>query len=39
MGYTQATNVSELFSAAGLEDVAVHKDLAGHDRFVSGLKP
>jgi release factor glutamine methyltransferase len=39
MGYTQATNVSELFFAAGFDDVVVHKDLAGHDRFVSGLKP
>ena len=39
MGYTQTTYVSELFSAAGIEDITVHKDLAGHDRFVSGLKP
>jgi release factor glutamine methyltransferase len=39
MGYTQAMNVSEMFSEAGLKDVTVHKDIAGHDRFVSGLKP
>lgn len=39
MGYTQAEAVSELFTTAGLTDVAVHKDLAGHDRFVSGVKP
>ena len=38
MGYTQAEAVSELFTAAGLADVTVHKDLAGHDRFVSGMK-
>ena len=39
MGYTQAEAVSALFAAAGLTGVTVHKDLAGHDRFVSGLKP
>jgi release factor glutamine methyltransferase len=39
MGYSQAEAVSELFVAAGLTDVTVHKDLAGHDRFVSGIKP
>ena len=39
MGYTQASEVSALFSASGLSDVTVHKDLAGHDRFVSGIKP
>ena len=39
MGYTQGLHVSEMFSGAGLVDVIVHKDLAGHDRFVSGLKP
>ena len=39
MGYTQAEAVSQLFTAAGLTDIAVHKDLAEHDRFVSGIKP
>ena len=39
MGHTQAEAVSELFAAAGLTDVTVHKDLTGHDRFVSGQKP
>lgn len=39
MGYTQAAQVSEMFSRSGLVDVTVHQDLAGHDRFVSGIKP
>lgn len=39
MGYTQAKVVAELFALSGLTDVTVHKDLAGHDRFVSGIKP
>lgn len=39
MGYTQALAVTSLMSAAGFIDVTVHHDLAGHDRFVSGVKP
>lgn len=39
MGYTQAFAVTSLMSAAGFIDVTVHQDLAGHDRFVSGVKP
>jgi release factor glutamine methyltransferase len=39
MGYTQGLHVSEKFLGVGLEDVTVHKDLAGHDRFVTGIKP
>ena len=39
MGYTQASVVTSLMSAAGFIDVTVHHDLAGHDRFVSGVKP
>ena len=39
MGYSQAAQVSEMFSRSGLVDVTVHQDLAGHDRFVSGIKP
>ncbi len=38
MGYTQASAVLDLFTSAGLKNVTVHKDLAGHDRFVSGVK-
>ena len=37
MGYTQATAVSQLFTEAGFENVQVHTDMAGHDRFVSGM--
>jgi release factor glutamine methyltransferase len=29
--------VSEIFSDGGLEDVQVHEDLAGRDRFVTGI--
>jgi release factor glutamine methyltransferase len=39
MGYTQAPHVTELFASAGLTDITVRQDLAGHDRFVSGVKP
>jgi release factor glutamine methyltransferase len=39
MGYTQAPQVTELFARSGLTDVIVRQDLAGHDRFVSGVKP
>lgn len=39
IGHDQAAAVSALFRAAGLVDVAVKKDLAGHDRVVSGRKP
>jgi release factor glutamine methyltransferase len=39
MGYTQGTEVSQLFTLAGFTNVSVHKDLAGHDRFVTGLAP
>ena len=39
MGYTQASEVTSLMGAAGFIDVTVHHDLAGHDRFVSGVKP
>ncbi|MCC6647183.1 MAG: peptide chain release factor N(5)-glutamine methyltransferase [Polyangiaceae bacterium] len=31
--------VAELFRAAGLEHIAVDRDLAGHDRVVSGVAP
>jgi release factor glutamine methyltransferase len=39
MGYTQAAEVSEMFARSGLVDITVQQDLAGHDRFVSGIKP
>lgn len=38
MGHTQAAAVSELFDAAGFAGVEVHRDLAGRDRFVSGVR-
>ena len=37
MGYTQADAVSQLFAEAGFTDVVVHRDAAGHNRFVSGI--
>jgi release factor glutamine methyltransferase len=39
MGFTQGTVVSELFESAGFKNVAVHKDLAGLDLFVTGTSP
>ena len=39
MGHTQGAAVSALFAEAGLADIRVHRDLAGHDRFVSGTRP
>ncbi len=38
IGPTQAGAVSDLFSGAGLENVAVQQDLDGRDRVVSGTK-
>ncbi|KQN76501.1 hypothetical protein ASE94_19375 [Devosia sp. Leaf64] len=35
IGYDQGETVSALFLAAGFQDVAVHRDLAGLDRVVS----
>lgn len=37
MGHTQAELVSQLFADAGFTGVRVHQDLAGHNRFVSGV--
>ena len=39
MGFTQGTEVSQLFTSAGFTKVSVNKDLAGLDRFVTGLAP
>ena len=36
IGYAQGTAVRELMGAAGYNDVLVHKDLEGKDRFVTG---
>lgn len=38
MGWKQGPEVAEIFKAAGLSDVKIHKDLAQLDRFVSGRK-
>ena len=38
MGYTQADAVSQLFTEAGFTDVVVHRDAAGLNRFVSGIR-
>jgi release factor glutamine methyltransferase len=39
VGYDQGKKIAELFVAAGLRDVNVHQDLAGHERVVSGQWP
>jgi len=39
MGFTQANVVSELFESAGFTKISLHKDLAGLDRFVTGISP
>jgi release factor glutamine methyltransferase len=39
IGYTQGNVVAELFTAQGLMNITVHKDLSGHNRFVSGVMP
>lgn len=39
MGFTQANVVSQLFESAGFNNVLVHKDLTGLDRFVTGTLP
>ena len=38
IGEEQGPAVQAMFEAAGFEAVAVHGDLAGHDRVVSGVK-
>ena len=39
LGAGQSDRVAELFEAAGFTDVWRNKDLGGHERVVSGLKP
>jgi len=34
--YTQGAAVKNLMEAAGYNDILVHKDLEGKDRFVTG---
>jgi len=38
IGATQGAAVQQLFAAAGASEVAIHKDLAGRERVVTGLK-
>lgn len=38
IGETQGRAVSDLFEAAGLSDIRIHKDTAGLDRAVSGVR-
>ena len=38
IGETQGEEVAELFKAAGMRDVQIHKDLGNLDRAVSGIK-
>ena len=37
IGYDQGKDVSEMMEEAGFLDVCVKKDLAGHDRVVTGM--
>lgn len=39
IGPTQGSAVAALFSEAGLGDIAIHRDLDGRDRVVSGRNP
>ncbi|MDD7971473.1 peptide chain release factor N(5)-glutamine methyltransferase [Roseinatronobacter alkalisoli] len=39
IGVTQGQDVQELFTRAGFEDIAVLRDLSGHDRVVLGHIP
>lgn len=39
MGHTQADELIDLYQIAGMAEVRVHRDLAGRDRFVSGVNP
>jgi release factor glutamine methyltransferase len=38
IGRSQGADVVEMFTAAGFDGVVLHHDLAGHDRFVAGLR-
>jgi len=39
IGWKQGSEVAALLAEAGFADVAVRRDLAGHDRMVEGRKP
>lgn len=39
IGHTQGALVADLMTAHGFVSVSVHKDLSGHNRFVSGVRP
>ena len=39
IGHTQAPAVVELYDGSGFAEIRVHSDLAGRDRFVSGVRP
>jgi len=39
IGHTQGAPVTDLFETAGLADIAVHPDINGKDRVVSGRRP
>jgi release factor glutamine methyltransferase len=39
IGSAQGSAVATLFRDAGFRNVQVHRDLAGHDRFVQGTRP
>ena len=38
MGHTQTDELIDLYQLAGMDDVRVHRDLSGRDRFVSGRR-
>jgi release factor glutamine methyltransferase len=39
VGHTQSGVVADLMTAHGFVNVSIHKDLSGHNRFVSGVRP
>jgi release factor glutamine methyltransferase len=39
VGHTQGGVVADLMTAHGFVNVSIHKDLSGHNRFVSGVRP
>ena len=39
IGAGQGSAVAALVRDAGFHEVQVHRDLAGHDRFVQGTRP
>ena len=39
VGHTQSGVVADLMVSHGFVNVSIHKDLSGHNRFVSGVRP